>query len=64
MDSLQSIALMLALSGINLLFPGCSNHPPKPSAVHFHTETLNRVDDPGDNWCITWTQMEITLELE
>ncbi len=53
MNSLQKIFFVLAILGI-ALFLSCSKPPPKPRAVDFHTETLNRVDDHGDNWCITW----------
>ena len=55
MNSLQRITLLFAVFAIILLFPNCSKCPLKPTAVHFHTESLIRVDDHGDNWCITWS---------
>jgi len=48
------LLLVSAVIGTGLLLPGCSNPPPKPKRVHFHTETLIRLGHPGDNWCITW----------
>ena len=55
MNSLQKVTILPVLLSITILFPSCSKSPIKPTAVRFRTETLIRVDDHGDNWCITWT---------
>ena len=55
MNSFQKITLFSSLIAITILFPSCGKNPPKPIDVSFHTETMTRIDDHGDNWCITWT---------
>jgi hypothetical protein len=40
---------------ILILFPVCNNYHLKvPVDVLFHSETLRRVWNQGDNWCIIW----------
>lgn len=39
-----------------LLMASCQSPPPVPVSVQFDTETLRRVPERGDNWCITWAR--------
>lgn len=55
MNALLRCAMLLTVLGIPLSFASCHRRPLRPTGVNFHTETLKRVDDRGDNWCITWT---------
>lgn len=44
------------LLGTMILAAGCNPQTPVPVGVQFHKESLVRLDNPGDNWCITWAQ--------
>jgi hypothetical protein len=37
-------------------FMGCSDSPQHPTGVEYKHETLKRLGDRGDNWCITWAK--------
>ena len=54
LNSIQQVHIISSLIAISILF-SCTKKTPKPVDVSFHRETMTRIDDRGDNWCITWT---------
>jgi hypothetical protein len=52
---MQRSAALSTLSGLLLVSAACGKNPPVPLSVSFHYETLLRIGDHGDNWCLTWT---------
>ena len=55
MNFLYKIAILSALFGVTILLSSYRKPPLKPTDVRFHTETLIRLNNPGDNWYIAWT---------